>query len=275
MRRTSDNWSVTCGVRPGHYHLYRGTNCQDAAALAAISAHSGVAEIVVGVGCDGCGEGQNSEMGALALTSYIVRECLQHHFRGRSPVQAVDHLFYSIIQFIDANVRLTVPLYGDPARDAAEIAEFIKHHWLATIMGFILTKDQSVRFWCGDGTFKIDDEDVVCIDQNNTPRYIAYNSLYRPQLVGVEYDDIPDSICCDVIDPRSRIMIASDGFTTFDKDKLATARGKEPELSDELDGQQWDKKGQVGLKKWMNSRSDRGYFNDDCFIVTAERTCDK
>ncbi|MHA2279597.1 MAG: protein phosphatase 2C domain-containing protein [Promethearchaeota archaeon] len=274
MRRNSDNWTVTCGVKVGHHHLYKGANCQDAACLAAIPASNGFGEIVIGVGCDGCGEGQNSEMGAIALANYILRECLQHHSRGRAPSKILEYLFYSVVQFVDTNVRLTVPFYGDPSRDAVEVAEFIKNHWLATILGFILTPEQSLIFWCGDGVFKVDDGDLLYIDQENVPKYIGYNSLYRPQSVGVADDNIPTQFFWEEIYPQERVMVASDGFTTFNQDKLAAAREKE-ELPDELDGQQWGKKGQFGLKKWMNSRSDRGYFDDDCFIVTAERRCNE
>ena len=105
-----------------------------------------------------------------------------------------------------------------------------------------------------------------------TPRYIGYNCLYMPELVGVTADNIPKEFHWEHIAPESRVMIASDGFGTNNPDKLAVARKRE-ELPDSLEGLQWGKKGQFGLKKWMNSRSDRGYFEDDCFIITAERLC--
>ena len=284
MRRNSNSWSVTCAAKPGHYHLYKGANCQDAAAVAAMparsavlqltedsaSARKGLGQIVVGIGCDGCGEGRYSEMGALALTNFALGECLQHHLRSRSPSETLQHLFPAIVRFIDTNVTWSCPHYGDPAMDAARVADFIKNYWLATMMGFIITDEESVLFWCGDGTYAIDDEAYQYIDQDNTPRYIAYNCLYMPETVGVTAENIPRQFDSMVITPESRVMVASDGFGTKNPDKLAVARERE-ELPDSLEGLQWGKKGQFGLKKWMNSRSDRGHFEDDCFIITAER----
>lgn len=269
MRKNSDTWSVTCGVKSGHHHLYKGSNCQDSAVIAAVPAHDGLGQITIGIGCDGCGEGSHSEMGAIAIANFALRECLQDHSRQRSPTQILKHLFPAIVRFIDTNVFLTCPGQG-----VEGVADFIKHHWLATIVGFILTDDENVMFWCGDGAFAINDEGIIEIDQNNKPSYIAYNSLFLPEQVGVTNDDIPIDFDKMTLGPISRVMVASDGFTTFNPDKLARARERE-ELPDSLHGQQWGKKGQFGLKKWMNSRSDRGYFDDDCFIITAEKICNE
>lgn len=259
MRKNSNDWSLACGVKAGHHHLYKGSNCQDAAAM--ITAP----DIAIGIGCDGCGEGEHSEMGALATVNFALHEASQLHTAGYRPSEIVQQLFPAIVRFIDMNVLLTCS-----ARGIVEIANFIKHHWLSTIMGVILTCDESIIFWCGDGTFAIDDEAVVSIDQQNQPTYIAYNCLFVPDKVGVSKKDIPVDFSSMVITPKSRVMIASDGFGNHNKQKLFLSREREPELPDCLHGQQWNKKGQFGLNKWMNSRSDRGYFEDDCLIITAE-----
>ena len=152
-----------------------------------------------------------------------------------------------------------------------EIATNIKHYWLATIVGFILTDNQNLVFWCGDGIYVIDDE-LTSIDQNNRPTYIAYNSLHVPDEVGVTLEYIPHNFEYKLLSSPNKIMIASDGFENHNTDKICTFQEQEPEASLDLNGQQWNKKGQFGLKKWMNSRSDRGFFEDDCFIITAEGT---
>jgi len=74
-----------------------------------------------------------------------------------------------------------------------------------------------------------------------------------------------------VPDGASKLMIASDGFVHHDKHKLEISRQQNPDLPACLNGQQWGKKGNVGLKKWMNTRHHLGYFADDCFVITAER----
>lgn len=267
MRKNSDHCSITSGVKLGHSHAYRGVNCQDAAVIAATP------RAVVGVGCDGCGEGEHSEMGALALSNYAVRETLMYldcydnqALTSRDWVILMEQLFHTIVGYIKAAV-----VTSGPGRSPVEVAEFIKHYWLATIMGVIVLEDNCVIFSCGDGVYAFDDE-IVSIDQDNRPNYIAYNALQTPGDFGVTEENIPTGFMFMELKNASRVMVASDGFVTVDEDKFSEAQVREPELLHNLNGQQWNKKGNLGLKKWMNSRSDRGYFDDDCFIITAERT---
>lgn len=275
MRVNSKNWIATCGVKTGHYHLYKGANCQDAAAIVAGP------DMVAGIGCDGCGEGNHSELGAIATTNFALREILRLRRQGYGSRTIVEHLFPAIVRFIDMNIFLTCPV-----ETPVEVADFIKHHWLCTLMGFILfdepddeTEQRGMIFWCGDGVISsvggaprtAVQESHTIIDQDNAPTYIAYNCVRSPSEVGVEPHHIPKSFSCCVIDNfTARVMIASDGFDHHNPDKLLKSRENDPDLPGELFGQQWSKKGQTGLQRWMNSRSDRGFFHDDCFIITAE-----
>ena len=68
--------------------------------------------------------------------------------------------------------------------------------------------------------------------------------------------------CC-----RSRWRIELEVTFTNHTDALL----RNPELPDSLHGQQWGRKGKIGLKLWMNTRSHKGYFKDDCAIITVER----
>ncbi len=270
MRVNSKSWSATCGVKAGHYHLYKGANCQDAAAIVAGP------DMVVGVGCDGCGEGNHSELGALATANFALREIVRLRRSGYDSISIVRQLFPAIVRFIDMNIFLTCPV-----ETPVEVADFIKHHWLSTIVGFILMDDPEQEgriFWCGDGVYSIkigDDDLFVPIDQQNAPTYIAYNCVRNPSEVGVQPCYIPKEFSSvSVYGSTSKVMVASDGFDHHNADKLLASKEKEPKLSGCLHGQQWDKKGRFGLKKWMNSRSDRGFFEDDCFVITAEKTCE-
>ncbi len=272
MRVISKNWTATCGVKAGHYHLYKGANCQDAAAIVAGP------DMVVGVGCDGCGEGNHSELGAIATANFALREILRLRRSGYELQKIVEQLFPAIVRFIDMNIYLTCPV-----ETPAEVADFIKHHWLATIVGFIMLDEpegdkSGMFFWCGDGVVSTwsDGVDVPeIIDQDNVPTYIAYNCVRSPSEVGVMPHHIPKEFSsAPIAEWLTKIAVASDGFVHHNPDKLQAAREKESDLSDDLHGQQWGKKGKFGLKKWMNSRSDRGFFEDDCFIITAEKTCE-
>jgi len=186
MRRNSKDWTISCGVKAGHHHLYKGANCQDAAAIVATP------DMVVGVGCDGCGEGEHSELGAIATANFALREILRLRSSGYGLCRIVEQLFPAIVRFIDMNIFLTCPV-----ETPAEVADFIKHHWLATIMGFVLLDDSGVDpnnhrgivFWCGDGIFSTrcdvlgvspTAEKITSINQNNTPTYIAYNCWSPP-----------------------------------------------------------------------------------------------
>lgn len=272
MRVNSRNWTVTCGVKAGHHHLHKGANCQDAAAIVAGP------DMVVGVGCDGCGEGNHSELGAIATANFALREILRLRQSGYELDKIVEQLFPAIVRFIDINIFLTCPV-----EMPSEVADFIKHHWLSTIVGFIMLDEpegdrHGMFFWCGDGTLStlnnqgLDSVDIL--DQDNAPTYIAYNCVRRPGEVGVMPHHIPKSFSSAPIDEWvAAVAVASDGFVHHNPDKLQASREKEP-ITEDLHGQQWGKKGKFGLKKWMNSRSDRGFFEDDCFVITAERICE-
>jgi hypothetical protein len=265
MRINTPEWTISSAVKIGHYHLSRGANCQDASNVIISDG------LICGIGCDGCGEGNNSEVGAQLLCHYALGEINHFHSLGYVADQIVNQLFGSIIRFIQVQIlqiprllSLTLPEYHDA------VACYIKHYWLATIVGFVIQEDIGIIFSCGDGIYVIDSE-IVHIDQNNTPQYIAYCALPHQKIITL--DAIPDKFTIHKFEPKavSRIMVASDGFDHHNELKLQHSQIKEPELTFSLHGQQWGKKGHWGLKKWMNSRSYRGYFGDDCFIITAER----
>ena len=272
MRVDTNDWSVTSAVKMGYHHLYKGANCQDEADFFASD------EIICGIGCDGCGSGDHSEVGARMLCNFALSEVARLHQMGYSEQRIVDTLFASLMRFIEMQIYLACPSADTPE----QIAHYIKHHWLATVMGFIIREQprhedgpqvhHGVIFHCGDGVYAIDDE-VVSIDQGNVPTYVAYHALREPHKVGVTEDVLPYCFTTAEFDATDihRIMIASDGFEHHHEHKLALSRQKHSGLATSLHGQQWGKKGQVGLKKWMNSRFDLGFFDDDCFIITAER----
>ncbi len=270
MRINTDNWSVSSAVKTGHHHLYKGSNCQDAADFFATD------EMIAGIGCDGCGEGNYTEVGARMICNFALSEISRLHRMGVNPPKIVTTLFGSITRFIDMQVHLACPI-----EDPQQIAYYVKHHWLATIMGLIITKDyDGIVFWCGDGIYEVGDSYQTHheIDQQNVPNYIAYHCLRHPEEVGVDTDIIPtafekDSLCTYSGGGDKKVMIASDGFNHHNEQKIQISMQKHPELTPDLYNQQWGKKGNFGLKKWMNSRSDKGYFEDDCFIITAERKC--
>lgn len=266
MRLDTAEWTVATAVKAGHYHLYKGANCQDAAEFFVAD------DIICGIGCDGCGEGDYSEVGARMLCVHALSEAARLHQMGFPAERIVDNLFFGLVRYIEQQIFYLSSIMGaSPSPD--QIAHYVKHHWLATIMGFIIQEDKDgVIFSCGDGIYGLDDQEII-IDQGNKPTYIAYQALKEPEIVGVQPENIPVQFVKHRFDAAtvSRLFIASDGFEHHNEQKLALSRDRQPDLPTSLHGEQWGKKGKFGLKKWMNSRSDRGYFDDDCFIITAER----
>lgn len=265
LRVESDHWTLSCGVKAGHYHVRNGINCHDAAVVSATP------ELAVGVLCDGCGEGLHSEVGAWSIANFAVNKIKELRTFGYGVEDILSVLFNSIIHFIDSNIQLSC---SPPT--SSDVAAYIKNYWLATIMGVIASKEHAIIFWCGDGTI-VDDNEMTVLNQNNAPKYLAHNCLLLPGKHGVTSEHIPASFSYQfqphtALTPQPiRVMVASDGFTTICEDKFSVALTQEPDLPRDLNGLQWGKNGNFGLKKWMNSRSDRGYFDDDCSIITAER----
>lgn len=271
MRYESDEWSATCGVHVGHHHDTNGQNCQDAVALRMWKSNDKV--FICGVVCDGCGGAHedlkkiglsgHSEVGANLISDMIVRQL--SHSTDKPIDIALENLFDSVTRYIDVNMWT----HSGPEEMVTSIQQF----WLTTINGFIMSEDEGYFFSCGDGCYQIDDS-FQEINQQDKPHYIAYACCPVPDRFGVTSDIIPQSFTIVPFDPNkvARIMVATDGFTNHDAQKMDHWRkSNREELADQLHGQQWGKPGRFGLKKWMNTRYQRGYFNDDCAIVVAER----
>ena len=272
MRQDTTTWTVQHGVKMGHYHRDKFGNCQDAAGVFIRNSPSPMqppdlrdkfGEWVGGFIADGCGEGQHSEVGANQAARMAIRQMHHLMMQGYPPATIPDLLFSDILRYINGNVTdncLNTYDYG-------ERAELIADYWLFTALGVIMSGDQGVIFHAGDGVYSIDD-DMTVLDQNNAPTYPGYACIQDPARFGVAEQFIPKRFTTVTFNPNEidRVMIASDGFTNHTDAML-----RDPELPDSLHGQQWGRKGKIGLKLWMNTRSNKGYFNDDCAIITVER----
>ncbi len=270
MRVENKTWTCSGAVKIGHSHYEKGQNCQDSFCL---SNPQDDQEWLIGVVCDGCGgvEGGRNEVGSALLSDLIVNHLIDCCRRCHDPMISLNYLFGSIEKYIQS-VKQNQLSYMPLPRDFSS-SLFISQFWLTTILGFVITNDKVIFFSCGDGVYMLDDT-IVTIEQDNAPHYLAYrclNSSERDAIPeglipnGFQYDDYP-------LEGTNKIMIATDGFENHSYFKLvANKQRTEPGLLGFLHGEPWDKKGQTGLKRWMNSRSDLGYFDDDCAIITAER----
>lgn len=264
MRQDTTTWTVQHGVKMGHYHRDQFNNGQDAAGSFVFDDAGGrIGEWVCGFIADGCGSGKHSEIGANQSVRVALRQ--MHHLMMQGyPAAAIPGLLFSdILQYINRNVIDNCL----SAFDYGERAELVADYWLFTALGVIMSDNLGVIFHAGDGVISLDD-DLTILDQNNAPTYLGYACIPDPDKFNIAEQFIPKEFTTITFDPREidRLMIASDGFTNHTDALL-----RDPELPDSLHGQQWGRKGKIGLKLWMNTRSNKGYFNDDCAIITVER----
>lgn len=264
-RQEAGEWTVQGGVVTGHYHLERFANGQDAIDVAVHE--SGTGKRIAAVVCDGCGSCTNSEVGASLISTYLTKQIMELFKRDCAPSLMPSLLFSALLDYIQMQLHLHCEQF-----DLAEKAKMINRFWLCSIIALAMNDTQGYLFWSGDPTYALDDE-LVTIDEDNSPSYVAYRCLGNPGLFGVTERHIPKSFQCVEFDPTitSRIMISSDGFTTLHAKKF-NAACKNESLSESLHGFQWGIRGKIGLKLWMNTRQSRGYFNDDCGIVVVEKT---
>ena len=230
----------------GRTHLLEYKNRQDACTI-----FNGLVfnrPIAIGVVCDGCSEGSNSEVGAQIGVSFLIRDTRSLLDMG-VPVRVIPNILYQrLIEFL----RQLVDGYN--LESPVERANFVKNNLLFTVVGFIVTKETSVIFFAGDGTIVIDDL-VRHLESNNLPIYPGYhlidrNLLVNPSPLPNTFDTLPL-----ITKQFKRLAIGSDAW----KD--------ESDLLKEI----WGYKHPAGLQRKLNqwSKTDKR-FKDDVTIITLE-----
>lgn len=225
-----DTIQVRAGQIIGRDHLARQANCQDSYALIERDAY------LIGVVCDGCGEGQHSEVGATLAAPYLADQLACLLDKGEALERLPDLSGDKALNFLRSLLGVIRP---------SNNAAFIKDYFLFTLLGMVVTPTAGIIFAAGDGTIMINDQ-VMIRDQSNTPEYLAYRLLEptRPSRVDVYQ-----------LDPTwQRAAIMSDGFETV------------------LLPQIWGYDHPRGLQRKLNFWSGEQHrFRDDATIIAAER----
>lgn len=221
----------------GRGHLLSGRNLQDA------MCSFRVGDFVAGVICDGCSDGAHSEVGAALGAQYLT--ALIDDYRNctwLTPIKIAAKLERRLTQYLQT---LLVP-YQEIMTEQ-ELAHYVENHLLFTVVGFIWTPEESVFFYCGDGTILINDE-VHHLNVGNKPLYPAYRLI--PYAVPKTLVVPPMEIMA-----RShvtRLGIGSDAF----KDERDLIR------------EMWR---QENLQRTINLLSEQSHaFYDDVSIMTLE-----
>jgi hypothetical protein len=231
-----DTLQVRAGQVIGRDHLLRQANCQDGYALLQTDQH------IVGIVCDGCGDGQYSEVGAKLAANYLAGQAVDLLGRGHDIQKIPDLLYRCMTSYLEDLICLTQP------RDRLG---FLRHHLLFTIVGVILSESGGVIFTAGDGIYAIDGS-LRHIDQDNQPMYIAYR-LVDPTILGGLV--VPNQFDVEVIPADwQRVMIASDG------------------LEVDLVPQVWQLSHPRGLQRKLNLWSNQEHrLRDDTTVITVEK----
>lgn len=231
----------------GRSHLLNFTNCQDALAL--FDGELNYQRLIIGIVCDGCSEGTNSEVGANLASAYLIREIVQLLKQG-VPATVIPNLLYTgLVDFLRGI------LSGYSFANSNDRVAFIRDNMLFTVVGFIMTDNETVVFITGDGTIIVND-DVTFVDANNRPSYPGYHLVERSALE-VDASALPTNFDVEVFstDEVFRLAIGSDAWAD------------EPQLIDQI----WGYKHPAGLQRRINqwSKTDKK-FRDDVSIITVE-----
>ncbi|MDQ7026014.1 MAG: protein phosphatase 2C domain-containing protein [Anaerolineae bacterium] len=219
----------------GRSHMTRQANCQDSYALAQTES------AVIGVVCDGCGEGHHSEVGSTLAAKYIIAQCLQLIDEKCDLAEIPAVLYPRIVDYLEDLIKVSMPINR---------LQFVQHHLLFTIVGVILTQEGGIIFSSGDGLIAVDDT-VNSINQNNKPAYIAYH-LIRENVISTSV--IQHDFTTQIVDDWQRIVIATDGFET--------------QLLPELRALQHPRSLQRKLNVWSNQQR---RFQDDATLIVLDK----
>lgn len=213
----------------GRDHLLRQANCQDSYALFQSE------KTTIGVVCDGCGSGSRSEVGA-TLTARFAVNMIARFLSDGVGLSCLPHMLKpEIIGYLDSVVKLSQPINPH---------QFIEDHLLFTLIGVVAQANESIIFAAGDGAIVID-EQIITLEQNNTPDYIAYHLI--------ENLTPPQNFEVFMTKNWHRLAIMTDGFET------------------ELLPQVWKQTHPRGLQRQMNVWSNQEKrFRDDATILALE-----
>lgn len=163
-------FTVRAGSVTGSEHLLRTANNQDKFRYNQFVING--RQYAVGIVCDGCSEGQHSEVGAALLAEFLSRRAENLLSEGFQLVEVPDLLYHWALQFLKS---LSGWILGmDYSQN--NLTGFAKDYLLATVVGFIVGDDQTVVFSAGDGLILVNDHASV-LNQDNRPAYLAYDIL--------------------------------------------------------------------------------------------------
>lgn len=243
-------FELRAGSVIGQEHIFRQTNCQDKYRCGEVVAES--QRYLLGVVCDGCSSGPQSEVGAALLAEFSIREITRMLEDGWAVEQVPAGFYERILAFLQ---NLSHLVLGD-APSKAEIAGFTGTYLLATILGFIVGEEKTVIFAAGDGLAIVNDR-VLVRDEGNAPRYPAYGLVDPAFLEGKAATRTQFEVISLDTAQVERLAIWTDGFN--------------PALADQI----WNLGGPRSLQRKLNVWARQKLFSDDTTGITVARMKDE
>jgi hypothetical protein len=162
---------VSAGSVIGTDHLRTGKNNQDAYHWRI--SRSGV----VGVVCDGCGSAKNSEVGA-KIGAYLVAKEISDQLAGEPSQTAgssgkpwalfLEHVRQNVLSHLRILAR---SMEGD-------FTDVVLNFFLFSVMGFVVTPQETVVFSAGDGVFALNGRlEEIGPFPSNAPPYLGYELI--------------------------------------------------------------------------------------------------
>jgi hypothetical protein len=179
---------------------------------------------LIGIVCDGCGSGQDSEVGAKTAAMLVNTSIIRH-------------LMYTPLPKIWPGVKNEVCSHIHTFSLAMESGDAVKNviatKFLFTVVGFVIQPEVTVAFWLGDGYHAIrgiesSDPEILIHEpaEGNCPPYLAYN------LVNTSIDFGENGLEFKLVQmPTSEvtgIMAATDGILQMDAELDKAVRPDSP-----------------------------------------------
>ncbi|MEI6065224.1 MAG: protein phosphatase 2C domain-containing protein [Pseudanabaena sp. ELA748] len=210
MQEQVDSFEYAIGTIIGRNHVLAGKNNQDAYRVISNE------KFIIAAVCDGCGSGKHSEVGA-KLGARIVTEAIAD-LLNQSPNQDTEISETEFWDFVKINLLQKLKDFVAIANGDLELAsvgaihelplqrEFVNDYLLFTIVGAVITTNETVTFSMGDGAIAINGKlNQIPAYPNNAPPYLAYG-LYKPEAINFEIRDrLPTS-------ELESLLIATDGI---------------------------------------------------------------
>lgn len=156
-------WQITGASIPGSDHTMPGKpgwkNNQDALFM-----HSDD-RITIGIVADGCGSGKYSEVGSQIGVRMLGELLVENMLRSPLNLERVRMNLLGQISVLANSIGVS-------------LSTIVGEYFLFSIVGFIITKDVTTVFHCGDGMYSINGEiNQIGPFANNAPPYLAYALL--------------------------------------------------------------------------------------------------